>query len=100
MAVGITERVKSSIREQALTMGRRIDLYLTEHMPELIDKYNLATKKDLVDIDRTFKTYEDTIEDMESWRDNSRKRIDDITKKISRLETKYGIPKEKSEVKK
>jgi hypothetical protein len=100
MSVGITERVKSSIREQALTMGRRIDLYLTEHMPELVDKYNLATRKDLLDIDRTFKTYEDTLDDMEGWRDNSRKRVDDISKRISRLETKYGIPRDKSEVKK
>lgn len=100
MAVGITERVKSSIREQALTMGRRIDLYLTEHMPELVDKYNLATKKDLRDIDKTFKTYEDSLDDLENWRENSKTRMDDVRKQISRLETKYGTSTEKSEVKK
>lgn len=100
MAVGITDRVKSAFREQALTMGRRIDLYLTENMPELVDKYDLATKRDLVDIDKEFRTYEDKMDDLEGWRDNSRTRIDGISKRIVRLETKYGTGNEKSEVKK
>ena len=100
MVVGITERVKSTLREQALTMGRRIDLYMTENMPELVDKHDLATKRDLVSIDKEFNTYENKLDDLESWRDNSQKRIDSISKRISRLDTKYGTGSEKSEVKK
>jgi hypothetical protein len=100
MSVGITERVRSSIREQALTMGRRIDLYLTENMPELVDKYNLATKKDLIDVDKKFKNHEEAVDDLESWQKSSEKRIKDIDKRLGRLEIKYGVSTDKSEVKK
>lgn len=100
MGVGITERVKSAFREQALTMGRRIDLYMTENMPDLVDKHDLATKRDLTDIDKEFRTYEEKMDDLEGWRDSSRNRIDSVSKRIVRLETKYGTGSEKSEVKK
>jgi len=91
MSVSVSERVKSSIREQALTMGRRIDLYLTENMPDLIAKYDLATKKDLFNVEKLFKSNEENIEQLEDWRDNTRTRITDLTKRVHRLESKYGI---------
>ena len=97
MAVGITERIKSSVREQALTMGRRIDLYLTENMPDLVAKYDLATKKDLSSIDKQFAKYENDLGELEDWRDGTQSRITDFTKRINRLEAKYGL---ESEVKK
>jgi hypothetical protein len=43
--VSVSERMNASVREPALTMGRRIDLYLTKNMPELVVKHDLATKK-------------------------------------------------------
>jgi len=97
MAVGVTERIKSSIREQALTMGRRIDLYLTENMPDLVAKYDLATKRDLSNIDKQFGKYENDLGELEDWREGTQSRITDITKRINRLEAKYSI---ESEVKK
>lgn len=97
MAVGVSQRIKSSIREQALTMGRRIDLYLTENMPDLVAKYDLATKRDLTNIDKQFGKYENDLGELENWREGTQLRITDITKRINRLEAKYGI---ESEVKK
>jgi len=97
MAVGVSERIKSSIREQALTMGRRIDLYLTENMPDLVAKYDLATKKDLSNIDKQFGKYENDLGELENWREGTQSRITDFTKRINRLEAKYGL---ESEVKK
>jgi len=94
MAVGITERLKSSVREQALTMGRRIDLYLTENMPDLVAKYDLATRRDLSNLDKQFGKYEHDLDDLEDWRDGTQSRITDITKRINRLEAKYGIEHE------
>jgi hypothetical protein len=91
MGVGVTERLKSSVREQALTMGRRIDLYLTENMPDLVAKYDLATKRDLANIEKQFAKNEGDIDDLEDWRDNSQVRIEDVTTRIIRLEAKYGI---------
>jgi len=97
MAVGVTERIKSSIREQALTMGRRIDLYLTENMPDLVAKYDLATRRDLSNIDKQFGKFENDLGELENWREGTQSRITDFTKRINRLEAKYGI---ESEVKK
>jgi predicted nucleic acid-binding Zn-ribbon protein len=86
--------MKASVREQALTMGRRIDLYLTKNMPELVEKHDLATKKDLTDIDKRFEGYENDVDDLDSWKDESQNRIIDITKQMERLETKYDVQKE------
>jgi len=97
MAVGVSERIKSSIREQALTMGRRIDLYLTENMPDLVAKYDLATRRDLSNIDKQFGKFENDLGELENWREGTQSRITDFTKRINRLEAKYGI---ESEVKK
>lgn len=94
MAVGVSERIKSSVREQALTMGRRIDLYLTENMPDLVAKYDLATKHDLVNVEKLFRSNEENIGQLEEWRDNTRTRITDLTKRVQRLESKYGTEKE------
>jgi archaellum component FlaC len=92
--VSVTERMKASVREQALTMGRRIDLYLTKNMPELVEKHDLATKKDLTDIDKRFEGYENDVDGLDSWKDDSQNRIIDITKRMERLETKYDVQKE------
>jgi predicted nucleic acid-binding Zn-ribbon protein len=86
--------MKASVREQALTMGRRIDLYLTKNMPELVEKHDLATKKDLTDIDKRFEGYENDVDGLDSWKDDSQNRIIDITKRMERLETKYDVQKE------
>jgi hypothetical protein len=94
MKVGVSERMKSSVREQALTMGRRIDLYLTENMPDMIDKYDLATKRDINDVEKQFNKYESTIDDLNSWRDKSEKRLSSATERVKRLETKYGLQQE------
>jgi len=94
MGVGITERVKSSVREQALTMGRRIDLYLTENMPDLVAKYDLVTKRDLSIIDKQFSKHENDLGDLEDWRESTQSRVIDITKRINRLEAKYSIERE------
>jgi hypothetical protein len=87
MKVGVSERMKSAVREQALTMGRRIDLYLTENMPDLIDKYDLATKRDITDVDKQFNKYESTLDDLELWRDKSKKRLSTASERVKRLET-------------
>jgi hypothetical protein len=94
MSVGVSERFKSSIREQALTMGRRIDLYLTENMPDLVAKYDLATKRDLANVEKMFRSNEENIDQLEDWRENTRTRVTDITKRVQRLESKYGIERE------
>lgn len=92
--VSVTERMKASVREQALTMGRRIDLYLTKNMPELVEKHDLATKKDLTDIDKRFEGYEKDLDELDVWKDESQHRVIDVTKRMERLETKYDVQKE------
>jgi hypothetical protein len=92
--VSVSERMKASVREQALTMGRRIDLYLTKNMPELVVKHDLATKKDLMDIDKRFEGYEKNLDELDVWKDESQNRITGVTKRMVRLETKYDVQKE------
>jgi hypothetical protein len=94
MNVGLSERIKGKFKEQAFTVGRRIDFYLTKNMPDLVLKYDLATKRDLIDVDKTMEKYEGDLDELDVWRENTKERMETATNRVERLETKYGLGKE------
>ncbi len=63
-------------------------------MPDMIDKYDLATKRDINDVEKQLDKYENTVDDLNSWRDKSEKRLSTATERVKRLETKYGLQQE------
>lgn len=89
--LGVGERMKSGFRMHPLLISKRVDLYLSEHLPDLVDEYRLATKKDFAEVDEKFELYEGDIEELESWKNSAQQRVEDTEGRIERLEYKHGI---------
>ena len=88
--VGLRERLGAYFREHSATTARKLDLYLGEHMPDLIDKHKLATKTDFVEIDKRYDQFERDLIQLEDWRTTTKPRVGDLKKRMERLELKYG----------
>lgn len=85
------ERVRAALTRHPVTISKRVDLYLSEHLPDLMDEYKLATKNDLKDLDKRFEMYDEDVADLDSWRDTTIKKTGELEGRIERLEFKYGI---------
>jgi polyhydroxyalkanoate synthesis regulator phasin len=59
-------------------------------MPDLIDRHKLATKTDFVEVDKRFDTFDRDLDQLENWRTETRPKVDDLKKRMKRLELKYG----------
>lgn len=92
-SLGLEERVESLLRAHPVSISKKVDLYLSEQLPDLIDEYRLATKKDIAVVDRTFETYEGDIEELETWKNSTSQKVEDIEGRINRLEYKHGVRK-------
>ena len=89
--VSIKERLTASIREKPLSTNKKVDIYLSENLPDLINEHKLATKSDFGEINRTCKEYEGDVINLENWRDKTKDKVGDITERVERLELKYGL---------
>ncbi|MEW6070775.1 MAG: hypothetical protein AB1485_09180 [Candidatus Thermoplasmatota archaeon] len=90
-AKGIIERMKAAVRVHPIAIAKKVDIYLSEHLPDLIDEYKLATKRDIEDIDKRFVSYESDISELETWESDTIKRVGNIEKRVERSEVKYGV---------
>jgi hypothetical protein len=90
-AKGFIERIKAITRAYPISISKKVDIYLSEHLPDLIDEHKLATKRDVEHIDKRFVVYETDVSELETWKSETLKRIDNIEKRVERSEIKYGV---------
>ncbi len=83
-------------RQHTYTTSRRIDDYLSENLPELIEANQLATKSEITDVGRLFERYESEAEKLDEWSAANSTRMEELEQRIRRLELKKGVaePKE------
>ena len=86
--VGIMDRTKAFFREHPVTTERKVNRYLTEHLPRLSREYKLVTVKDSANLDTRMKTQEGTLDELDQWMGLSQERVDAIKKRVHRLEAK------------
>lgn len=86
----IIERAKAFFREHPVTTERKVNQYLTEHMPRLAREYKLATVKDSAPLDEKIDGQESTVAELDSWRDGMESTIETLRKRTHRLEMKQG----------
>ena len=92
-SLGLEERAESFLRAHPISISKKVDLYLSEHLPDLIDEYRLATKRDIAVVDKTFETYGGDIEELEEWKNSTSQRVEGVGERIERLEYKHGVKK-------
>ena len=86
--VGIIERTKAFFREHPVTTERKVNRYLTEHLPRLAREYKLVTVKDSANLDAKLKAQEGTLDELDHWMGMSQERVDSIKKRVNMLEVK------------
>ena len=89
--VSLGERARAYFREREWTTTHRLDRYLTEHLPRLVREHELATQESLQPIDEQLAHHRETIVDLEGWKGVSTQRLEQIKRRIGRLEVKHGL---------
>ncbi len=95
---GMSEKIKGKVSVPISTdnLSHRIDLFLNEQSDQLIEDWDLATKKDLSQLEKRFNVVSLDIETLEKrfndYRDTTNKKLETIEERLEKLET----PEEKS----
>jgi hypothetical protein len=87
----IRGRMQAFSASHPLSVNRKIDNYLTEHLPDLMDEHKIADRNDISDLDTQFESHEKRMTDLENWRKEFDLRIKDGSMRIDRLKMKYGV---------
>jgi len=88
---GVFERMRGWFRGLAIRPSTMVDRYLLENLPGKVTEYKLATRENLVPIEKKLSEYEGDMDELEQWRAESRSRVNDIKKRVERLEPKYSV---------
>lgn len=89
--VSVGQRISAYFRELTGGSGRKLDRYITEHLPELIDTHRLATKNDFIEIDSAFNWADGEMAELDSWKESTEERVKKARERMERLELKYGV---------
>ncbi|MFO8051606.1 MAG: hypothetical protein R6V01_07910 [Thermoplasmatota archaeon] len=89
--MGISNRVQAYSSRHPFSMNRKIDQYLSEHLPDLMDEYKIADRNDVADLDSEFEGYDRRMIDLEGWRKDFDLKVNEGSRRIERLKMKYGL---------
>jgi len=87
---GVFERIRGWFRGRAIRPSTMVDRYLLENLPGKVTEYKLATRETLAPIEKKLSEYEGDMDDLEQWRAESWSRVNDIKKRVERLELKFS----------
>jgi hypothetical protein len=88
--MAISSRIQAYSTRHPISINRKIDNFLSENLPALMDEFKIADQNDIADLDSEFGGYEKRMTDLESWRKEFDLRLIDGTRRIERLKMKYG----------
>ncbi len=91
VSLGIGERLKVYSPDFSLSTNKMVETYLANNLPDLITKYDLALKNDLLDVEGSTVKLEGRVEDLEVWKDETETKIGDSRTRVELLEKKHGI---------
>jgi len=89
--MGISNRIQAYTTMHPFSMNRKIDQYLSEHLPDLMDEYKIADRNDVVELDAEFDGNERRISDLEGWRKEFEIKVNDSSSRLERLKMKHGL---------
>lgn len=89
--VGPGQRMRAYFRGLGWTTSHRLDQYLTENLPRLVQEHELATREQIRPVDEQLKRHHESVLDLENWRGVSTQRLEQVKRRIGRLELKHGL---------
>ena len=89
--MGIGQSLQAISVTHPLSINRKIDQYLSERLPWMMDEYKIADRNDLVDIDGQFEGLEARMDELDKWKKGFDERMDSGRARLDRLKMKYGV---------
>jgi hypothetical protein len=89
--MAVSSRIQAFSTSHPFSINRKIDQYLSEQLPNLMDEYKIADRNDFSDLDSEFDDYEKRVSELENWRKDLDHRMNDGSRRLERLKLKYGI---------
>jgi len=89
--MGVRQSIQAISVSHPFSMNKKLDQYLSERLPDLMDEYKLADRSDIDDIDKTLEGLEGKMLDLESWKKAFGERMDRDRHRVDRLKHKYGV---------
>jgi hypothetical protein len=89
--VGIGQRIQAISVTHPFSINKKIDQYLSESLPDLMDEYKIADRNDLSDLEKDFAGYEQRMDALETWRKGFDEQLTTNRSRMDRLKLKYGL---------
>ena len=89
--MAVSSRIQAFSTKHPISVNRKIDNFLSENLPNLMDEFKIADRNDIADLDTEFGGFEKRMTDLESWRKDFDLRLSEGTRRIERLKMKYGV---------
>ena len=89
--MGIGQSLQALSVTHPLSINRKIDQYLSERLPWMMDEYKIADRNDLVDLDGQFDGLEKRMDELDNWRKGFDERMKSGKARLDRLKMKYGV---------
>ena len=87
----VSSRIQAFSTKHPISINRKIDNFLSENLPNLMDEFKIADRNDIADLDAEFSGYEKRMADLDAWRKDFDLRLSEGTRRIERLKMKYGV---------
>jgi polyhydroxyalkanoate synthesis regulator phasin len=87
----ITQRIQAVSVTHPLSMNRKIDQYLSEKLPDMMDEYKIADRSDISDLDKKMGELENRMDELDNWRDTFTEKLGKDESRMARLKVKYGV---------
>jgi hypothetical protein len=91
MRLNIANRLQAYKVRHPVSINRKIDLYLSENLANMMAEYKIADRSDMGDLDSSFKDLETRMEDLEKWKGDFELRLKEGTGRMDRLKLKAGM---------
>jgi len=89
--MGIGQRIQAISVTHPLSINRKIDQYLSENLPDLMDEYKVADRNDITDLDKDLEGMETRMDELDRWKKGFDERMNQGRARLDRLKMKYGV---------
>jgi hypothetical protein len=89
--MSVKNRLQAFSATRPFSMNKKIDLYLSDRLPDLMDEYKIAVRADISDIDKNFIDQENRMDQLEVWKDSFKERTFKAQNRVDRLKKKFDI---------
>jgi hypothetical protein len=89
--IGLGERMKGVSPDFTTSTNKMVERYLSNNLPDIIQRYDLALIKDLSDVDSSTNKLEHRVHNLEEWKRDAGTKIADSSRRLELLEKKHGV---------